>query len=107
MTYSPSADMRAWLEAEDFVPPSDGSDCWEVAWGHTIGYGYITFRLCPNDYGWEILLLSGSGEEQRSVDIGDTGSLEQIQRIFYALRSLEWQGHLPPRTPEALAQDDS
>ena len=95
--YQPSPAMRAWLTAEEFVRTDDRSDCWEQAWPHTVGYGYITLRLCPNDFGWELLVLDGSGQDRRCVDLGDASTLDQIQQVYAALKGLQWHGALPPR----------
>jgi hypothetical protein len=58
MTRQPTAAVRDWFVREGFARAR--SDGYELAYAHSSGYGYVTLRFWPHDYGWDAIVSNGS-----------------------------------------------
>jgi len=85
---APTADVRAWLVSEGFVPGD--LDSWELAYAHCSGHGYVTLRFWPHDYGWDAIVrspIADSGGRSAGVNLGTCATLDQMRAVLVLLGS--------------------
>ena len=88
------APIRAWALDQGFVRHDELSDNYECAWGHSSGYGYITFRLYPvdrfkGDGAWEVILETDHGS--RGLGIGTCDTVEQVAEVYRVLSAMHYE----------------
>lgn len=86
----PSARVAAWLASNGFVP-GELPDSYEVAWGHSSGYGFVTLRLIPIDETGEAYQLVLERSATKVVNIGWARSFEQLRAVYAALSGLMFE----------------
>jgi len=94
-----ASEVVRWLKSEEFVRCSgweDRSDeeCpfWEVAWGHTTGYGYVTFRIdfgADTGFGYGVIVLSGPDS---GISLGYFKNLDHVKALYHLMKSSEYDG---------------
>lgn len=86
---TPSARVATWLKANEFVP-GELPGSYEVAWGHSSGYGFVTLRLIPLEDAGEAFQLVLARSATKVVNIGWARSFEQLQAVSLALSGLAY-----------------
>lgn len=96
--YVPSEALRAWMDAEGFVP--EDAECWGKAWDHSSGFDFVGFRLYPWDgrggftgESYEIIVMKHASGTNPAIGLGTAHSLAEIQRIYDALTPLNYDAH--------------
>jgi len=87
--------LAAWAEPRGFVRSYEGATAWEIAWAHTTGFGYITFRVCVGgqDYPYSVVLETGNGDDRHGLNIGDVRTLDEAWRFYEMLSAMNYDSY--------------
>lgn len=106
MQRRPTDAVAAWFAREGFRPTARGDGAYELAYAHSSGFGYVTLRFWPHDYGWDVIVASG---DRQAVSLGTCRTLAQMDAVLAVARGFERShyvdGHGQRLTPsEALVE---
>lgn len=93
--------VKDWFGANDFIPTE--SDCWETAWSHSSGYGFITLRFYPlgGSLWWAIVETGpGAPEDRDAVNLGEVESLKEMAELYGVLKRMEYDNRVGKRLRE-------
>jgi hypothetical protein len=93
----PSPDVLAWFRRYGFEP-SD-LDCWEKVYSGSIGYGRITVRFMPNDYGYDAIVETGHGDQRHGLNLGLCQTIAHMHAIAEALFQFDYANYQPLKVP--------
>lgn len=85
--YIAAPHVREWFERTGFVQSRDSRDNWEIAYAGSMGYGYVTLRFWPHDFGYDAIVETHSGE--CSVNLGMCRTLRDMAAIWESLKRFD------------------
>lgn len=85
----PSEPVAVWFRESGFVASPDG-ESYERSYTHSSGYGSVTLRFWPHDYGWDAIAETRLENGERiGVNLGTCRSTEDIARVWAAVWRLQ------------------
>ena len=82
-----------WLKTAGFVRTAgwegraDNKGYWELAWSHTSGYGYITFRVGFLADSFEVIILEG----ETGINIGTVTTVDELRKLYDILSAMTFK----------------
>jgi hypothetical protein len=96
--YKPTPEVLEWFNEEGFVLANDSPFCdwYEKCYSGSMGYGFVTVRFFPHDYGWEVIV--GDVHIDKIAAIGMCQTLEHMKDTWKFLLGLGFDSHYNKET---------